>query len=136
MHWSNALVLVLLTQLSCAGEMERTDVGRLVDLFVFPDVGRPDGARDATIARDAPAPDVPDLGLAGCNAWSAWTCSTLEMTTGCNASCTTGSASYAVGCLSSGHCVCGVARGPCGQFTATDPCDACRQAVMAGCCAP
>lgn len=135
------LALIALVQGGCAGDQPALD-GPATDRFAWDVTAPPDQGPvgDAAVARDAPPADArpADRGPATegggpdpCAAWSAWTCE-LDPVLLCRATCAAGP--QHLSCINSGACVCGVSTGPCGTFTAGEPCDACRQAVEAGCC--
>jgi hypothetical protein len=144
MTWGAALLI--LTCLSCAGEMASPDSGP-TDTRYYHDLTAPDapktdqgmgddadGGAGPDAAGDATGQDTASLGT--CAGWSAWTCKTDPVYL-CKASCKTpGGKQYLLSCTTTGHCVCGIATTPCGPYTFTAACDACRQAVEKGCCSP
>jgi hypothetical protein len=105
------------------------DQGAAGEALPVPDLGRSDGqAADARLADRGPPAD----GAAGaCASWSAWTCE-VDPVLLCRATCAAGP--LQLSCINSGACVCGVSTGPCGTFSAVEPCDVCREAVEANCC--
>jgi len=133
------LVLHALTSpLSCAGEVETgKDSTPTPDSPGQTDTAPADGRRAEGIAGEgvSPADSLGDGSLGACDPWSAWTCA-ADTNLLCKATCQTGSKQYAIGCTSTGHCVCGVASTPCGPYSYTSPCDACQQAALGGCCMP
>lgn len=147
--------LIVIGLLGCAGEVAKPDGPVAADtLYVPPDlipysdyhkpvdqfVVPPDGTvtpPDGTVTPSDGPPTPADSGALAppCNAWSAWTCATDQILL-CKASCTTAAKQYALSCTSTGHCVCGVAGSPCGPYTYSQPCDACKQAMEGDCCLP
>jgi len=146
-----AVAASLLLLGACEGKLDKNDAGGLQpDWGSYPDFGTADApAGDAPVAGDvggtkeAAAGDSAvvegggnkqDGGPVGvCAKWSGWSCAATSPYL-CKASCQTGSKKYVLTCLSTGHCVCGIAGGACGPFAFTQPCDACKQAIS--CCSP
>lgn len=142
------LVIVALATSACAADMSPLDAPA-GDRFAWDaspprDQGSPgDGpvgidaqpadARTADAQTADRGPAVDDGGPDPCAVWSAWTCD-LDPVLLCRATCPAGP--QQLSCINSGACVCGVSTGPCGTFSAAEPCDVCRQAVEGGCCNP
>jgi hypothetical protein len=131
---------------SCSGEMEtETDAPLpVVDMWQPPtDILQPDGSGPAEVGpagdKGPPGdgvPVTPDIAsLGACDDWSNWTCAADPVLL-CKASCQSGGKTYSLSCTSAGTCVCGVSMVPCGPYSYTQPCDACKQAATGGCCLP
>jgi hypothetical protein len=149
------LALCLIGVSGCAGEVAKPDSSQAADtLYVPPDlftgsdyqkptdqfVVPPDGTPKPQDGPQTPSDGAPTPADSGtldppCNSWSAWTCAPDQKFL-CKASCTAAAKQYLLTCTSTGHCVCGVAGAPCGPYTYTQPCDACKQAMEDNCCLP
>ena len=96
-----------------------------------------DLARDQTPAEAGGKPDQSNVDKGNvpgpCASWSNWTCQGDPLYL-CKASCQQGGQTLALTCVSSGACVCGISVVTCGPYTYAKPCDACKAAVLAGCC--
>lgn len=146
LSWACALLLLG----ACQGDIETDGGGG------DPDTWQPDAPLPADIAPvgdGAPVDLAHDHKLVGegggpgdqgpkgdgsppgpCADWSKWTCQP-DATYLCKATCQQGGQSLTLTCITAGTCVCGlVGISPCGPYTYTKPCDACKAAVVDGCC--